>query len=79
MPSSVAGSFMFSILPPGLWQGLLGVFLICTVILRRALPHPEFPVVAFLPLGMTLGLLSAIFGSVGPLMAPWFLDHGLVK
>jgi uncharacterized membrane protein YfcA len=37
------------------------------------------PVYAFAPIGAGASFLSALLGSVGPLMAPFFLAYGLVK
>jgi len=43
---------------------------------KRARP---FPVAAFAGIGAGASFLSALLGSVGPVMAPFFLAYGLVK
>jgi hypothetical protein len=60
---------------------LLGVFLILIVVRMHLKPNakwrPTLP--AFAGIGAGASFLSALQGSVGPLMAPFFLAYGLVK
>jgi uncharacterized membrane protein YfcA len=42
-------------------------------------PARQMPLRAFAPLGAASGFLSALLGSVGPLMAPFFLAYGLAR
>jgi uncharacterized membrane protein YfcA len=60
---------------------LLGAFLLLTVAWRHLRPGglPRLPVPAFAVVGGGFSFLSALVGSVGPLMAPFFLAIGLVK
>jgi hypothetical protein len=39
----------------------------------------SFPIHAFAGIGAGASFLSALLGSVGPIMAPFFLAYGLVK
>lgn len=60
---------------------LLGAFLILSVLWRHT-PHgatlrPSRR--SFAPIGALFGFLSALLGSVGPLLAPFFLAYGLVE
>ncbi len=80
VPSAIVGSVVFANLSvPWLFR-LLGVFLLVTVVYRHSrFRQPTMPVAGFFPLGLAFGFLSAILGSVGPFVAPWFLAYGLVK
>lgn len=80
MPAAIAGGLLFASAPLSALTRLLGVFLIAVVIYRhvRKQPH-KMPLKAFAPLGAVASFLSALLGSVGPLMAPFFLAFGLVK
>ena len=59
----------------------LGAFLLLVVAWRRARPRNprKFPIQAFAGIGGGASFLSALLGSVGPIMAPFFLAYGLVK
>ena len=62
---------------------VLGAFLLVMVVGRRfgprAVGHSRLSPPAFAGIGGGSGFLSALLGSVGPLMAPFFLAAGLVK
>jgi len=79
IPSSIIGAIMFGSMQAAWLKTGLGVFLILTLVYRHSglktitmrLPH-------FIILGAIFGWLSAVVGTVGPLVAPFFLDYGLV-
>lgn len=81
VPLAVAGGAVFATAPAPLLRRLLGLFLLATVAYR----HTSFGRAArvrlrgFALVGAAFGFLSALLGSVGPLMAPFFLSYGLVK
>ena len=81
VPMAVAGGALFATAPAPALRRVLGVFLLLTVAYR----HTRFgrkarvKLRAFALLGGVFGFLSALLGSVGPLMAPFFLAYGLVK
>jgi len=81
VPFGVVGGVLFSTAPLRGLTRLLGVFLILMVGWRhrRRSPPASFPVQAFGAIGGAASLLSALLGSVGPIMAPFFLAYGLVK
>ena len=80
IPAALAGGVLFAATPSAILTRVLGTFLLAAVIWRHARPQPRRPAVtAFLPLGAIFGFLSAILGSIGPVMAPFFLAYGLVK
>lgn len=81
VPAALAGGFLFASAPLSFLTRLLGVFLIAVVIYRyvgkrraRRLPLRAFPLI-----GAVFSFLSALLGSVGPIMIPFFLAYGLVK
>ncbi len=81
LPFSMLGAWLFTVTAPGVLVRLLGVLLLTVVVWRRL--HPTPPVQRnprwFLPLGGLFGVLEGIMGSVGPLMAPFFLAFGLLR
>jgi len=81
VPFALLGGFLFAKAPLKALTRLLGAFLILIVVWRHVrrgrVWHPTSP--AFAGIGAVASFLSALLGSVGPLMAPFFLAHGLVK
>lgn len=79
IPSAIIGAMMFSSMHVSWLKTGLGIFLILTLLYRHSglktvnmrLPH-------FAILGAIFGWLSAVVGTVGPIVAPFFLDYGLV-
>ncbi|MCH8074762.1 MAG: sulfite exporter TauE/SafE family protein [SAR324 cluster bacterium] len=84
VPASVLGAWLFTATPPEILTRLLGGLLISLVVWRRVrqlgLSPPRSRSAAwFFPLGTLFGFLEGLMGSVGPLMAPFFLAHGLMR
>jgi len=81
VPFALAGGYMFARAPASAVTRLLGVFLIAVVVWRRIRrrPFPRLPLRSFALIGAAASFLSALVGSVGPLMAPFFLSYGLMK
>lgn len=81
VPCGVIGGLLFSAAPVRLLLRLVGVFLLGMVVWRRARPgtFPRLPRRGFTFLGAGTAFLSALVGSVGPILAPFFLAIGLVK
>lgn len=81
VPLAVLGAWLFTRIPdPGLVR-LLGAFLLVSVIARRV--HPAlrrgFRASWFAPIGGVFAVVSAIVGSAGPFLAPFYLSYGLAK
>ncbi|HEV2403966.1 MAG TPA: sulfite exporter TauE/SafE family protein [Ktedonobacterales bacterium] len=80
LPLALLGGYLFAKAPLAPLTRLLGVFLLLVVVWRHARPKPaSFPVASFAGIGAGASFLSAVLGSVGPIMAPFFLGYGLVK
>ena len=80
VPMALLGGYLFAKAPLSPLTKLLGVFLLFIVVWRHVRPRTaSFPVVAFAGIGAGASFLSALLGSVGPVMAPFFLAHGLVR
>lgn len=81
VPMAALGGYLFAVAPLTALTRLLGVFLLFIVLWRRVRPRPprSFPVQVFAGIGAGSSFLSALLGSVGPIMAPFFLAFGLVK
>ncbi|MFQ5683065.1 MAG: sulfite exporter TauE/SafE family protein [Candidatus Binatia bacterium] len=81
VPAALVGGMLFASVPPLALKRLLGSFLVLIVIYRhtRRAQIPRFPMRGFAVIGAVLSFFSALLGSVGPLMAPFFLAYGLIK
>ncbi|HTS88746.1 MAG TPA: sulfite exporter TauE/SafE family protein [Gemmatimonadales bacterium] len=81
VPFAVLGSLLFAAAPLHALTRLIGGFLLIIVARRRLGGpirwRPTAP--SFAGIGAIFSVLSALVGSVGPLMAPLFLAYGLVK
>jgi uncharacterized protein len=81
IPLAVAGGILFATAPLQVLTRVIGAFLVLIVLYRRLRPGVTWrpSLRSFAGIGAVSSLLSAIVGSVGPLMAPLFLAYGLVK
>ncbi len=81
IPLALIGGMLFARAPIPLLSRLLGLFLILVVVWRHARPKTSAKprVWNFAFIGAGASFLSALLGSVGPIMAPFFLAYGLVK
>jgi hypothetical protein len=81
IPFAILGSWLFTRIPDkGLLQAL-GMFLIVSVIIRHLHPalRRRFATFWFAPIGGVFSVVSAIVGSAGPFLAPFYLSYGLMK
>ena len=81
VPMALLGGMLFAHAPLAPLTRVLGAFLILIVVWRH-IPRGtmwHLPVQSFAAIGAVASFLSALLGSVGPLMAPFFLAYGLVK
>ncbi len=81
VPMALLGGYLFASAPLAGLTRLLGGFLLLVVLWRHLRPHLSrpFPAPVFAAIGGGSSFLSALLGSVGPIMAPFFLAYGLVK
>ena len=81
VPLAIGGGFLFAKAPFSALTRVLGVFLILIVVARhwRGAQTRKPTLHQFALIGAGSSFLSALLGSVGPLMAPLFLAYGLVK
>ena len=81
VPMALVGGVLFAHAPLKALTRVLGAFLILTVVIRHMPKMKAFktPLRGFAIIGAASSFLSALLGSVGPLMAPFFLAYGLVK
>jgi len=81
VPAALIGGVLFATAPLSFLKRLLGIFLLAIVAYRRIGKGSSLrlPLRGFAVIGAIFSFLSALLGSVGPLMAPFFLAYGLVK
>lgn len=81
VPMGVLGAIVFARTPEAGLVRLLGGFLLVCVIVRHASAERlrEFSPRWFVPIGGVFAFVSALLGSAGPFLAPFFVSYGLVK
>jgi uncharacterized protein len=81
VPAALIGGMLFASAPVSFLMKLLGLFLVMTVVYRHVGKASvlRIPLGAFAILGALFSFLSALLGSIGPIMIPFFLAYGLVK
>jgi len=81
IPAALIGGFVFAAAPLDALTRLIGAFLLASVAWRHLRPRPSGALGprTFTVIGAFFAFASALVGSVGPLMAPFFLAAGLVK
>ncbi len=80
IPTAALGGYLFASAPLPALTRLLGGFLLLMVVWRLTKRTvPRISTRSFTLLGGVSSLISALVGSVGPLMAPFFLAHGLMR
>lgn len=81
IPAALIGGYLFAAAPLTGLTRLLGAFLLLVVVWRHLRPtiRATFSSPVFIGIGAGSSFISALLGSVGPVMAPFFLAYGLVK
>lgn len=80
VPMAVAGAMLFTRTSDQTLMRLLGAFLLVSVIWRRLRQRQNgFPVRRFILIGGIFAFISALVGSAGPFLAPFFLSFGLTR
>ncbi|MFI8535027.1 TSUP family transporter [Streptomyces aquilus] len=80
IPAAAAGALVFATAPLPALTRAVGVFLLVMVAWRRFKPHAaRLDDRAFSAVGAVSGFGSALVGSVGPMVAPFFLARGLIR
>lgn len=80
VPAAVAGSLLFATAPLPALTRVVGAFLLVLVVWRRLRPRAaRLDDRAFVAIGAGSGFGSALLGSIGPVMSPFFLARGLVR
>jgi uncharacterized membrane protein YfcA len=81
VPAALIGGFLFAATPIDALTRLIGAFLLVSVAWRHLRPRPSGVLGprTFTLIGAVFAFASALVGSIGPIMAPFFLQAGLVK
>ena len=81
VPAALVGGLVFAAAPLDALVRLIGIFLLVSVAWRHLRPAPSglLGEWTFTVIGAVFAFASALIGSVGPVMAPFFLAAGLVK
>jgi uncharacterized protein len=80
VPAAVAGALLLTSAPLPALTRVIGAFLLAMVVWRRVRPNAaRVGDRGFAALGAASGFGSALVGSVGPMVAPFFLARGMVR
>ncbi len=81
IPAAGLGARTLLVLPASVVETVLGAFFIAMIPLRRWMARQEWTLSRWhmAIVGAVIGFLTGIVASTGPLNAPFFLMHGLVK
>lgn len=81
IPCAVMGAWLFYRMPDTGLMKLLGLFLIVSAVARRGCSWLQsgFNPRWFAPIGGLFALISAVVGSAGPFLAPFYLCYGLTR
>ena len=81
IPAAALGARTLLVLSPRLVEIVLGLFFIAMISLRRWLAKRDFRLRLWhlAAVGASIGFLTGIVASTGPINAPFFLAYGLVK
>jgi uncharacterized membrane protein YfcA len=81
VPAAIIGGILFATAPITALVRFVGIILLLTVAYRHTPwgKNARIGLRGFLPLGAGSSFLSALAGTVGPIMAPFFLAYGLVR
>ncbi|MEZ0307907.1 MAG: sulfite exporter TauE/SafE family protein [Ramlibacter sp.] len=81
VPAAILGARTLLVLPPGVIEAVLGGFFIAMIPVRRWMASQDWKLSRghMAVVGAGIGFLTGIVASTGPLNAPFFLMHGLVK
>jgi uncharacterized protein len=79
---AIIGGWLFATVEAEWLQLIVGLFLLSTVLqYRLGKKERSFPVNlrAFLPLGLGVSVVSAMIGTMGPVLNPFYLNYGVDK
>ncbi|MES2972563.1 MAG: sulfite exporter TauE/SafE family protein [Pseudomonadota bacterium] len=81
IPAAVLGASTLLTLPVGAAEGVMGVFFIAMIPVRRWMARQHWTLKAWhlATVGAFIGFLTGLVVSTGPINAPFFLMYGLVK
>ncbi|MGK5629925.1 TSUP family transporter [Streptomyces sp. URMC 123] len=80
VPAAAGGALLFSMAPVSALTRTIGALVLVLVVVRRWWPSRlQLSDTRFAIVGAASGVGSAVMGTVGPLVAPFFLARGLVR
>jgi uncharacterized membrane protein YfcA len=81
VPAAALGAATLLVLPPRAVEGVLGVFFVAMIPMRRWMARRQWQLRLrhLALLGAGIGFLTGIVVSTGPINAPFFLAYGLIK
>jgi len=79
LPGSLAGIYIFRLLPKDLIKLMIGVFIIVAVITPLNPSKTSIGDKVFSLVGLLAGFFGIFFGASGPITAPFYIRRGIIK
>lgn len=79
LPGSVAGIYIFKLLPKELVKLMIGIFIIAAVMTPLKPSKNRIGDKLFVLVGLLAGFFGIFFGASGPITAPFYIRRGIIK
>lgn len=79
LPASMAGIYVFKLLPKDLIKLMIGMFILAAIFTPLKPAKTVIGDRAFVWVGMLAGFFGIFFGASGPITAPFYLRRGIIK
>ena len=79
LPASMAGIYVFKLLPKDLIKLMIGMFILAAIFTPLKPARTAIGDRAFVLVGMLAGFFGIFFGASGPITAPFYIRRGIIK
>jgi len=79
LPGSLAGIYIFRLLPKDLIKLMIGIFIIVAIITPLKPAKTGIGDKVFILVGLLAGFFGIFFGASGPITAPFYIRRGIIK
>jgi uncharacterized membrane protein YfcA len=79
LPASLAGIYVFRLLPKDLIKLMIGMFILAAIFVPLKPAKTGIGDKVFILVGMLAGFFGIFFGASGPITAPFYIRRGIIK
>lgn len=79
LPGSLAGIYVFTLLPKDLIKLMIGIFILAAIFTPLKPAKTGFGEKIFILVGLLAGFFGIFFGASGPITAPFYMRQGIIK